>query len=170
LIPKGEFCNHKINYFPEPETALPLPTLLAVLNSKLTDWYFRLGSTSASVSHYQVYNLPAPVFETPKEGSEVPAPARKALDKHHWDEAFRSLEPAVAEPPFLRGVIATLTFLVDEIVRIERARGDIARTERSALAPESQPYQDMIDRLLYRMAGLGDDEVRGLEARLATML
>jgi hypothetical protein len=59
---------------------------------------------------------------------------------------------------------------VEEITRIESGRGDIARTERSALAPEAQPYQDLIDRILYRMAGLTDAETAGLEQRLAEML
>ncbi|MCK4373708.1 MAG: Eco57I restriction-modification methylase domain-containing protein, partial [Candidatus Brocadiae bacterium] len=52
-IPRGEFCNHKINYVPEAAAQVSLDSLLALLNSKLLDWYFRLGSTSASVSHYQ---------------------------------------------------------------------------------------------------------------------
>ena len=43
---------------------------------------------------------------------------------------------------------------------------DIARTERSALAVEAQPYQDLLDRILYRMAGLTDAEAQGLEKRL----
>jgi len=60
--------------------------------------------------------------------------------------------------------------LVDEITKIEAARGDIARTERSALAPEAQPYQDLIDRILYRLAGLTDAEAQGLEKRLEAML
>ena len=47
---------------------------------------------------------------------------------------------------------------------------DIGRTGSSALAPEAQPYQDLIDRILYRMAGLTDAEVKGLEKRLEGML
>jgi len=66
FIPKGQFCNHKINYFPENDSQLPLELLIGLLNSKLHDWYFRLGSTNASVSHYQLYNLPSPVFSTDK--------------------------------------------------------------------------------------------------------
>jgi len=47
---------------------------------------------------------------------------------------------------------------------------DIARTKCSALAPEGQPYQDLIDRILYRIAGLTDAEAQGLEKRLEAML
>jgi hypothetical protein len=52
----------------------------------------------------------------------------------------------------------------------EADRGDIARTERSALDPAAQPYQDLIDQLFYGMAGLTADEVAALEARYAKML
>ncbi len=61
-IPVGQFCNHKINYIPENEAKLPLDFVLAILNSKISDWYFRLGSSNAAVSHYQIYNLPVPAI------------------------------------------------------------------------------------------------------------
>ena len=63
-----------------------------------------------------------------------------------------------------------LVDLVRRIVAIEEARGEIARGERSALAPAAHPFQDLIDRLLYAMAGLTPDESASLEARLAQML
>ncbi len=62
LIPVGEFCNHKINYVPAHKCLLPLKFVAALLNSDLIDWYFRLGSTNAAVSHYQLLNLPCPNF------------------------------------------------------------------------------------------------------------
>src|SRR3972149_3707535 len=49
---------------------------------------------------------------------------------------------------------------------LEERRGDIARTERSALAVEAQPYQDLLDRILYRMAGLTDAEAQGVGERV----
>ncbi len=59
---------------------------------------------------------------------------------------------------------------VERIMAIEEARENMARKDRSALHPDAQPYQDFIDRLFYRMAGLTDDESAGLEERLARML
>ncbi len=41
---------------------------------------------------------------------------------------------------------------------------------RAALAPEAQPLQDLIDRILFGMAGLTEAEAAGLESRLANML
>jgi len=40
---------------------------------------------------------------------------------------------------------------------------DIARTEPSALALEALPYKEHIDRILCRIAGLMDDDVKNLE-------
>ena len=59
---------------------------------------------------------------------------------------------------------------VQRIIDIESTRGEIARTDRSALDPKAQPLQDLLDRMLYRMAGLTDEEAGGLEERLARML
>jgi hypothetical protein len=42
--------------------------------------------------------------------------------------------------------------------------------ERSKLAEAAQPFQDLIDWLLHKMAGLSDAEAAGLEERLAHML
>jgi len=170
LIPKGQFCNHKINYFPESTSKLPLNLLLALLNSKVSDWYFRLGSTNASVSHYQIYNLPAPAFSSNKLDGQGTAGFVDALKRKRWEEAFMQIEPLLVEPPFSTTIMSSIVCLVDEISKVEAARGDIARTERSALSPEAQPYQDLIDRILYRMAGLTDAEVQGLEKRLEGML
>ena len=60
--------------------------------------------------------------------------------------------------------------IVERIIAIETARGEIARAERSALDPQAQPLQDLIDRILFRLAGLSDTESADLETRLAKML
>jgi hypothetical protein len=57
-IPEGSFCNHKINYVPERNCDIHLDSLVALLNSALMDWFFRLTSTNAQVGHYQILMLP----------------------------------------------------------------------------------------------------------------
>ena len=82
MIPEGQFCNHKINYLPERESRFSLELLLALLNSKVSDWYFRLTSTSAAVSHYQIYALPAPtIVEGPHPESWT-----AAFEAAKWNE------------------------------------------------------------------------------------
>jgi hypothetical protein len=80
------------------------------------------------------------------------------------------LSPATDRPPFSLAVADAIAELTRVIIAAEQHRGVIARAERSALCAEAQPYQDVIDRLLYAMAGLTDEEAKGLEARLAHML
>lgn len=59
---------------------------------------------------------------------------------------------------------------VNRIMSIEANRGDIARAARSSLDPAAQPYQDLIDRLIYAMASLTSSESTALEERLGQML
>lgn len=172
MVPGGEFCNHKINYVPDPASRVPLEVLIAVLNSKLSDWYFRLGSTNAAISHYQLHNLPFPVFADGADCADGPVhvAALEAISAGRLNDAFAALAPALAEPPFPKAVADVLEDLVKRIIDIEEARGNIARTQRSSLAPEAQPLQDLIDRILYALAGLTEEEARGLEERLSRML
>jgi hypothetical protein len=49
-IPRGSFCFDTISYITEKSTHIDLDLLLALLNSKILDWYFRLGSTNSKVN------------------------------------------------------------------------------------------------------------------------
>jgi hypothetical protein len=66
--------------------------------------------------------------------------------------------------------MTAMASLVERIMAVEHDRGEIARTARSALAPAAQPLQDLLDRIIFRMAGLSDDEAAGLVHRLTKML
>lgn len=162
LVPAGHYCNHTVNYCPEPRCTIPIELLLASLNSKLAEWYFRLGSTNAHVSHYQLMNLPIPVFELDSQDHDSTAVGT-------GPGMLARLEPHLVSPPFGPSVCNAIVRAVRRIHEIEQQRGEIRRVERSALHPEAQPFQDFIDRLFYRMAGLSDDEAAGLEQRLARM-
>lgn len=56
------------------------------------------------------------------------------------------------------------------IQKIETKRVLRNRSERSRLAPESQPIQDAIDAVLFWCYGLSEDEARYIEKRLEEML
>jgi type I restriction-modification system DNA methylase subunit len=171
-IAAGTFLLESISYVPAHKSEIPLEFVLAILNSKLADWFFRLGSTNAMVGEYQYNNLPCPRFADAQTAADrkLEDKARDALRDDKLDRVLELLEPALSEPPFSLAVRNVLIEAVKRIIAQESERGDIPRTARSALDPAAQSYQDLIDRLLYRMAGLTDAEAKGLEARLAEML
>jgi hypothetical protein len=81
-----------------------------------------------------------------------------------------ALEPATRKPPFSKILADILIDCVREIRRIEEARGAIDRSARSNLAVAAQPYQRFIDRLIFTMFGLTEEEADALEERLSRML
>jgi len=172
MVSAGEFCNHTVNYAPEPKCTVAPEFILALLDSRLAEWYFRLGSTNAHVSHYQLYNLPCPAFAegSTAENRRMLTRTRAAIAEGDFGAAFVALQPGLAQPPYGAAVRDVIVNLVNRIIAIEAARGEIPRAARSALAPAAQPFQALIDRLLYAVAGLSNAEVRGLEERLARML
>jgi len=171
-VPVGEFCNHKINYAPESKSKLTIYFLLALLNSKLADWYFRLGSTNAAVSHYQLYNLPCPNFTSTSrdEDKGVEAEAMNALTRGDLGVAFEMLEPMTTRHPYSVVLSNLIGEAARKIIQIENERKGISRSARSALDPKAQPYQDLIDKLFYKLAGLTEIESAAIEERLLHML
>ena len=168
-IPPGHFCNHKINYAIADRCRVDLSLLLALLNSKFADWYFRLGSSNNSVSHYQLYNIPCPRF-----GEEVDQVLRDDLESMlNAGDTVSALDRAceeLKEPPFDGAIEAALVDTANRIRLAELDRGEISRTERAVLGTSSQPYQDFIDGVLFRCAGIGESQASDLCARLEQML
>lgn len=166
-IPQGEFCNHLINYIPEKDSQLSLDFVLALLNSRVSDWFFRLGSTNAHVSHYQIYNLPAPTFSE----DSPPLNWKPLLEKGHWSELAVLLGAACAEPGVMPQPVAeALAGMSRRLQEIEARRVLKSRSERSRLDPESQPIQDAVDRVLFQCYGLSEEEASYIAQRLGEML
>lgn len=66
IVPAGIYLANSCNYImPQPE--IPLESLLAILNSKLANAFFRCFSTNSNVNGYEVENIPVP--EMSKETS-----------------------------------------------------------------------------------------------------
>jgi len=170
MIPAGEFCNHTVNYCTAEGARIELELVVALLNSKLADWYFRIGSTNAHVSHYQIYNLPFPVFRTDQSTSDNLHDVQRRLRHGQFDDLFGELQSSISEPPFSIIAKEAIVGAVRSIAAIEHERGEIARVARSSLDPAAQPYQDFIDGLFFAMAGLSPQESAELEQRLAAML
>jgi len=67
-------------------------------------------------------------------------------------------------------VLEALAEMSRRIQQIEAKRVLKNRSERSHLAAESQPIQDVIDAVLFRCYGLTDDDSNYISNRLREML
>lgn len=62
LVPEGFYLANSCNYLFSPDT-FDIYALLAILNSKLINWYFRCFSTNSNVNGYEIDNLPIPLVD-----------------------------------------------------------------------------------------------------------
>jgi Alw26I/Eco31I/Esp3I family type II restriction m6 adenine DNA methyltransferase len=58
ILNAGIFCAHSVNYIVIQDNKLNNKFFLALLNSKLLNWYFKIFSTNSNVNGYEVDNLP----------------------------------------------------------------------------------------------------------------
>jgi len=166
-ISKGNFCLDTVSYVTKESSQIDLDLLLALLNSQILDWYFRLGSTNSKVNEYQFNALPAPTFSD--EGPSVDW--RSLVKSGKWADVGNMLCSVCTEPGVMpKSVQEAMTEMSRQIQKIEAARVLKNRSERSRLAPESQPIQDAIDKVLFRCYGLSDEEAEYISRRLQEML
>ena len=96
---------------------------------------------------------------------------KELLKSGNWESLSKLLCENCTEPGVMTKDIAdSLVELSREIQKIEAQRVLKNRQERSALAPESQPIQDVIDNVLFRCYGLSDEEGEYINKRLGEML
>lgn len=166
-IPNGSFCFDTVSYVTDESSKMELDLILALLNCKILDWYFRLGSTNSKVNEYQFNILPVPAICD--DGAEIQwQPLAKTK---RWRELTNRLcEACVAEGLMPRAVAEALAEMSRRIQEIERKRVLKNRSERSQLADEAQPIQDAIDTVLFRFYGLSEDEGNYVGKRLKEML
>jgi hypothetical protein len=166
-IPKGKFCMDSVSYVPENSCNLDPDLLLALLQSKILEWYFRLGSTNALVNEYQFNAFPVPAFvSTPEDFSWM-----KLLDEGRFTDLVAQLCNAAGqagETP--QNVADALAEMSRRIQQVERNRVLKSRSARSRLAPEAQPIQDAIDAVLFKCYGLTPEEGDYISRRLEKML
>lgn len=172
-IPIGELCFDTVSYIPAglPSTRVSLDLLLALLNSKLLEWSFRLGSTNSKVNEYQFDILPCRVFREDatisEQQTETVVQARLAQNNA---SVRYLLPPSAAGGPFSRATRTALEALARKVREAEEARGEIGRRERSRLGDDAQPYQDEIDAILFDLAGFSAADRAHVEARLRVMI
>ena len=117
VIPAGHYCVHKVRYFTD-DANYDLFALLALFNSKMSDWRFGLTSTNNSVNEYEIKALPIPRFAR----IEVTANARDGIADSNeldsldsiciWEETIEyeirnTLEEADAWPNLIHDALST---------------------------------------------------------------
>lgn len=64
LIGPDIFCGHSVNYISLEKISDTVGKyLLAVLNSQVSNWFFKKFSTNSNVNSYEVHNLPCPNYK-----------------------------------------------------------------------------------------------------------
>lgn len=168
MIPSGEFCFDTIKYIPQETSKVSGDLLIALLNSKILDWYFRLSSTNSKVNEYQFNSLPMPRFS---EQSGPDLDWQGLVRAGSWKTLSDLLSLICNEPGIMpKPVQEALIEMSQQIQKIEAARVLKNRSERSQLAPESQPIQDAIDKVLFRCYGLSEEDALYISKRLREML
>ena len=166
IIP-GEFCFDSVSYVTQKSSSIELDLVLALLNSKFLDWYFRLSSTNSTINEYQFNQLPIPDVSEDRAGIDWCS----LLDAGKWSDLSNLLLSTFNEPGVMpKDVGEAIAEMCRRIQEIESRRVLRTRFERSCLAPDSQPIQDTIDKVLFRCYGLSDEEARYIEKRLKEML
>jgi hypothetical protein len=166
-IPRNNFCLDTISYVTGDSSEIDLDVLLAFLNSEILDWYFRIGSTNSKVNEYQFDVLPVPTIVR----DELAAEWHALVEKEQWEKLGKYLCNVCKESGIMPNVVAeALAEMSRRIQQIEAERVLQSRSERSHLASESQPIQDVIDGVLFHCYGLSDDDANYISNRLKEML
>jgi Eco57I restriction-modification methylase len=169
-VPIGEFCFDTVSYIPRGSaTLLDLDFLLALLNSRLIDWYFTIGSTNSKINEYQFNNLPCPAFQTPTANDEVLWKRISAVIDDDPRAVIGILGSGFGAGPFNPMIERSIIHLSRRIQAIETGRPSVSRAARSHLDSRAQPLQDAIDALLFALVGFGAADVTGLSSRLDAM-
>lgn len=166
----GEFCNHTINYTTSAHSRIDLALVLFVLNSIFAEWYFRLGSTNAHVSQYQLQMIPCPRFGHGNREHDADCvrnleAALQAADFDHVEELLLDFAREGIGATVETSIIRLVTFIEAE----EDARGPITRTQRARLSPRADRVQIVLDKVLLALIGF-DGCYELFRGRLATML
>jgi len=67
IINKGIYCAHSVNYIILKNQEIDKKYLLALLNSKLLNWYFSIFSTNSNVNSYEISRLPILISNNQEE-------------------------------------------------------------------------------------------------------
>jgi len=164
-IEAGSLCLDTVSSVPESALKIPPEILLALLNSEILDWYFRLSSTNSKVNEYQFNVLPVPNI-----GDPTKLRSRSRSSERVSSSFLNGASESVSAGNLSESQIARLIDLVRAVVANERKRKLESRSERAHLGEASLKYQAEIDEILYRAYGLSSEDIVYVRTRLSEML
>jgi len=134
IIAPGSYCSDTINYILKPKD-VDLFAVLALLNSSLWEWRFRLTSTNNHVNAYEIDGLPVPQFSfsTPKtKRAAFLAKARllyqRGLPDGNWEGVLAfAAEQLAAKPERADVVHDLLAFLAERMTALSLDKRAIAK-------------------------------------------
>jgi hypothetical protein len=129
IIAPGSYCSDTINYILKPKD-VDLFAVLALLNSSLWEWRFRLTSTNNHVNAYEIDGMPVPQFSfsTPKtKRAAFLAKARllyqRGLPDGNWEGVLAFAAEQLAAKPERADVLHDLlAFLADQMTALNREK------------------------------------------------
>ncbi len=129
IVEKDNFCSDTINYIVNPKE-FNLFAILALLNSSLWEWRFRLTSTNNRVNSYEIDSMPMPPlsFTTPeKERKEFFKEAVKLYERSKYDDVIKwaDYELALSRSDTAHDFLA---YLAEQMVELNRKKnGEIIK-------------------------------------------
>ncbi len=123
IIEKDSFCSDTINYIVKPKE-YNLFAILALLNSSLWEWRFRLTSTNNHVNSYEIDSMPMPPisFITPSmERKEFAGEAIELYEDSIYEDIIKWSEHELA---LKRNdtIHDFLAFLAEEMIELSKAK------------------------------------------------
>lgn len=96
LLPPGVYAGNSLNLY-APRNGLALEYLAGVLNSRLLDWAFRLGSGNNNINLHEMRRLPFPASAPAADQEAVAAAYRKCAEAAGDVAALRKAREALDE-------------------------------------------------------------------------
>jgi type I restriction-modification system DNA methylase subunit len=120
MLPSGAVCSDTVGYITRPDSKYSLEYILAFLNASLSEWRFRLTSSTNHVNPYEIEQLPIREIEFHTPEGEKEDCLRELRDSYH--EYLR------------QGELAQLGKAVNDLLRSRRT--DVLHDYLSWLAKE----------------------------------
>ena len=166
IIEPGYSCLDTVSYVTEESSALDLDFLVALLNSEIIDWYFRLSSSGSKINNYQ-FNL----FPCPNVTESIGLSWQNIAESQKWEDLSNCLISAIARPGEISSdIVNAMSYCSKLIATFESQKIITRRAERSILSKKSQPIQHTIDRIFYRIFNFGQSDENYVRQRRQEML